>query len=150
MWLVERGEPERLTNDVYVELDPTFAPDGGLLEGNGGLAYGVIVSVNPVQVDANDANALENATSQLIQNLEKTNPGLRVSRNPGRVKLNGEAGLSTYLSNESPAGGEEVDWLVTVLRPQGLVSFLCVAPKTAFPEYEKSFKAMLDSVRLAR
>jgi len=28
LWLVERGEPERLTNDVYVELDPTFAPDG--------------------------------------------------------------------------------------------------------------------------
>ena len=65
-----------------------------------------------------------------------------------RVKLNGEAGLSTYLSNESPVGGQETDWLVTVLRPQGLVSFLCVAPKDAFPEYEKTFTAMLDSVRL--
>ena len=31
LWLVERGEPERLTNDVYVELDPTFAPDGDSL-----------------------------------------------------------------------------------------------------------------------
>src|SRR6185312_9186952 len=31
LWLIERGEPERLTNDVYVELDPTFAPDGDSL-----------------------------------------------------------------------------------------------------------------------
>ncbi len=31
LWLVERGDPERLTNDVYVELDPTFAPDGDSL-----------------------------------------------------------------------------------------------------------------------
>jgi beta-barrel assembly-enhancing protease len=128
----------------------TFAPDGGILEGNGGLAYGMIASVNPVQIDVNDANALESATSELIKNLEKTNPGLRVSRGAERVKLNGEAGLSTYLSNESPVGGQESDWLVTVLRPQGLVSFLCVAPSDAFPDYEKVFTAMLDSVRLAR
>src|SRR5256885_121221 len=111
----------------------TFAPDGGLLDGNGGLVYGVIVSVNPMEVDMNDANALENATSQLIQNLEKTNPGLRVSRNASRVKLNGEAGLSTYLSNEAPAGGEEVDWLVTGLRAPGVGSVFWVGPKNAPP-----------------
>jgi hypothetical protein len=98
----------------------------------------------------NDANALESATSELIKNLEKTNPGLRVSRSAERVKLNGEAGLSTYLSNESPVGGQESDWLVTVLRPQGLVSFLCVAPRDAFSDYEKTFNSMLDSVRLAK
>jgi Tol biopolymer transport system component len=28
LWLVERGEPERLTNDAFVELEPTFTPDG--------------------------------------------------------------------------------------------------------------------------
>jgi beta-barrel assembly-enhancing protease len=128
----------------------TFAPDGGILEGNGGLAYGMIASVNPVQVDLNEENALETATSELIQNLQKMNPGLRVSRSAEYVKLNGEAGLSTYLTNESPVGGQEIDWLVTVLRPQGLVSFLCVAPQNAFPDYEKTFTAMLDSVRLAR
>jgi hypothetical protein len=65
------------------------------------------------------------------------------------VQLNGQPALSTYLRNDSPAGGEEVDWLVTVLQPQGLISFLCVAPKAAYPEYEKTFAAVLDSVRLA-
>jgi hypothetical protein len=99
-----------------------------------------------VQADASE-RALENATQALIQELNKTNPGLQVTREPARVQLNGQPGLSTYLSNDSPVGGQETDWLVTVLQPEGLVSFLCVAPKAAYPEYEKTFNAMLDSVR---
>ncbi len=108
----------------------------------------MIVSVNHVQVDPNDPNPLDTATQQLIQNLRKTNPGLRVARASGRVRFNGQPGLSTYLSNESTTGGQETDWLVTVLQPQGLLSFLCVAPQAAYPEYERTFTAVLDSVRL--
>src|SRR4029077_12094290 len=125
----------------------TFAPDGGISQ-SGSLAYGMIVSVQ-AQADASE-HALENATQSLIQELTKTNPGLKVTREPARVQLNGQPGLSTYLSNDSPAGGLETDWLITVLQPQGLVSFLCVAPQVAYPEYEKTFAAVLDSVRLAR
>lgn len=124
-----------------------FAPDAGILP-KGGLVYGMIVSVNPVSADAGD-HTLENATQALIQQLAKTNSGLKVIRDPGRVQLNGQPGLSTYLSNDSPVGGPETDWLVTVLRPQGLLSFLCVTPKAAYPEYEKTFTAILDSVRFA-
>jgi beta-barrel assembly-enhancing protease len=91
----------------------TFAPDGGISQ-KGGLAYGTIVSVNEVQADASE-HALENATQALIQELSKTNSGLQVTREPGRVQLNGQQGLSTYLSNDSPAGGQETDWLLTVL-----------------------------------
>jgi beta-barrel assembly-enhancing protease len=127
----------------------TFAPDVGISQ-SGALVYGMIVSVNQVQVDPNDPNPLGTATQQLIQNLQKTNPGLRVARDSGRVRLNGVPGFSTYLSNDSPAGGQETDWLVTVLRPEGLLSFLCVAPHTAFVDYEKTFAAVLDSVRLTK
>src|SRR6266852_3101464 len=116
---------------------------------SGGLAYGMIMSVRQAQADASE-HALENATQSLIQELAKTNPGLKVTRQPGRVQLNGQPGLSTYLSNDSPAGGQETDWLVTVLQPQGLLSFLCVAPRAAYPEYESTFAAVLDSVRLTK
>jgi Zn-dependent protease with chaperone function len=126
----------------------TFAPDGGISQ-KGGLAYGMIVSVNQVQADASE-HALENATQALIEELAKTNAELKMTREPERVQLNGQPGLSTYLSNDSPAGGQETDWLVTALLPQGLVSFLCVAPKAAYPEYEKTFTAVLDSVRLSK
>jgi hypothetical protein len=126
----------------------TFAPEGGISQ-KGGLAYGMIVSVHQVQTDGSE-QALQNATQALIRELAKTNPGLKVTREPARIELNGQHGLSTYLSNESPTGTEEVDWLVTVLQPQGLVSFLCVAPKAAFPEYEKTFTAVLNSVRFQK
>jgi peptidase M48-like protein len=126
----------------------TFAPDGGISQ-NGALGYGLIVSVNQMQVDPNDSSALDNATRSFIQGLAKTNPGLGVARDPSRVKLNGRQGLSTYLTNDSPAGGVEADWLITILKPEGLVSFLCVAPKDAFPAYEKTFTTILDSVRFA-
>src|SRR5262249_34905442 len=79
----------------------TFAPEGGVSQ-NGALAYGLIVSISQIQVDANDSAALDNLTRSLIQSLAKTNPGLRVARDPSRVKLNGRAGLSTYLTNDSP------------------------------------------------
>src|SRR6266478_5405247 len=126
----------------------TFAPDAGISQ-SGSLAYGMIVSVNQAQTDVSE-HALDNATHTLIQELAKTNPGLKATREPGRVQLNGQPGLSTYLSNDSPVGGRETDWLITVLQPQGLLSFLCVAPQAAYSQYEKTFTAVLDSVRLAK
>src|SRR6266446_2492747 len=126
----------------------TFAPDGGISQ-SGSLAYGMIVSVSQALADSS-AHALENATQALIQELAKTNPGLKVTRESGRVQLNGQPGLSTYLSNDSPAGGQETDWLITVLQPKGLVAFLCVAPQADYPQYEKMFTAVLDTVRLQK
>jgi hypothetical protein len=131
----------------------SFAPDGGVTEssdGKGGLAYGVIVDVTKVLGDAGDAKTLEKATQELIGTLQKENPKMKITRAPGRVRLNGQPALSTYLSNESPAGGEETDWLITVIRPEGLVSVVCVAPQKEYEKYDKTFSAILDSVRLAK
>ena len=75
---------------------------------------------------------------------------MRVVRKPGRVRLNGQPALSTYLSNASPMGGEETDWLITVLRPDGLLYFVCVAPQAEYDNYDKTFVAILDSLRLAK
>jgi hypothetical protein len=54
------------------------------------------------------------------------------------------------LSNDSPVGGQETDWLITVMQPQGLLSFLCVAPQNAYSDYDKTFSAILDTVRLTK
>jgi hypothetical protein len=81
----------------------SFAPDGGVMEGSdgrGALAYGVIVDVTKVKGDAGDSKALERATQDLIQTLQKDNPKMKVARQAGRIRLNGQRGLSTYLSNE--------------------------------------------------
>ena len=131
----------------------SFAPVGGVVQTSGGLgalAYGLIVNVTPSQAGSKDSAALANATEQLVLSLRKANPNLRVTQRSAPVRLNGQAGLSTYLSNDSPVGGQETDWLITVMQPQGLLSFLCVAPQNAYSDYDKTFSAILDTVRLTK
>jgi Zn-dependent protease with chaperone function len=128
----------------------SLAPDGGVGKGSNGqasLAYGVIINMAELQGDANASDALENNTQQLLKNLQSENPAMKVLHAPARVSLNGQRGLSTYLSNDSPAGGRETDWVITVLRPDGLLYFVCVAPQGEYDDYDKAFVSMLDSVR---
>ena len=131
----------------------SFAPDGGVVDdgtGHAALAYGLIVSVAQASGDPSDWDALNNATQQMIQELQKSNPNMKIARQSEHVRLNGQPGLATYLSNDSPVGGQETDWVVTTLRPEGLVSFVCVAPQPAYEKYDKTFNAILDSVRFAK
>ncbi len=128
----------------------SFSPEGGVLDdgsGHSALAYGLIVSVAQIKGDPSDANALDNATRQVLQDLQKSNPSMKIARQGERLRLNGQPGLSTYISNVSPAGGQETDWVVTVLRPEGLIYFVCVAPDAAYNNYDKTFFTILDTVR---
>src|SRR6516164_1575845 len=131
----------------------SFAPEGGVVDdgtGHAALAYGLIVSVSQANGDPNDSDALEHATERAIHDLQKSNPNMKITRQSERVRLNGQPGLATYLSNDSPLGGQETDWMITALRPEGLVSFVCVAPQAAYAKYDKAFNAILDSVRFQK
>jgi len=131
----------------------SFAPEGGVLDdgsGHSALAYGLIVGVAQAKGDPNDSNALDTAARQVIQGLQQANPNMKIARQSERVRLNGQPGLSTYLTNDSPAGGQETDWVITVLRPEGTVYFVCVAPQSAYSNYDKTFSAILDSVRFTK
>jgi len=126
-----------------------FAPDGGVgndSSGHGALAYGISVGTQKLQ-DSNAANALDAATQQLIDGLKRSNPNMKITRQSARVRLNNLPALSTYLSTDSPAGGQETDWVITVVRPEGLVYFVCTAPETEYSNYDKTFGNILDSVR---
>ena len=118
--------------------------------GHSALAYGLIAGVAQAKGDPNDWSALDNATREMLQGMKQSNPNMKISRQSERVRLNGQPGLSTYLSNDSPLGGQETDWVITTLRPEGLVYFLCVAPQSAFSNYDRSFSSILDSVRFTK
>jgi hypothetical protein len=131
----------------------SFAPEGGVLDdgsGHSALAYGLIIGMAQAKGDPNDSNALNGATSQVIQDLQRANPSMKITRQGEHLRLNGQPGLSTYLSNVSPAGGQETDWVITILRPEGLVYFVCVAPQSAYDNYDKVFSSILDSVRFTK
>ena len=128
----------------------TFAPDGGVVQvqnDQAGLAYGMSINMADVHQDSNESHSLEEYTDRLLDQLRQSNPGMKTLRKAERVRLNGQPGLSTYLSNASPMGGQETDWVVTVLRPEGLLYFIGVAPQAEYETYDKAFASILDSVR---
>jgi len=147
----------------------TIAPRGGLVDdgnGNQALAYGVIVNIYEPQLDRygqslqgpgygqgsrqDSHTLLEQATNQLVQELRLSNRNMRVVRSHEDISVNGSDGLSTYLSNDSPIGGRETNWLVTVQRPDGLLFLVFTAPDRDFQSYESAFQQMLYSVRINR
>ncbi|HEV2297252.1 MAG TPA: M48 family metallopeptidase [Candidatus Acidoferrales bacterium] len=127
-----------------------LVPDGGVIkdaQGNSALAYGVIVGTFSPQNVSGVAPSLEQATDQLIANLQRTNPKLSVMRVGDSTTLGGQPARSTYLQSDSPAGGREADWLVTTLRPSGLFYVICVSPQTAFEVYDSAFRSVVHSVK---
>jgi Zn-dependent protease with chaperone function len=124
----------------------TLAPDGGIISGS--LAYGMMVAEFEPDDDRYQRATLENATDQLLDDLRRTNPKMRIVRQHERIRVGGQPALSTELSNDSPGGGRESNWLVTVLQPNGILEyFVGVAPQDEYRNYQYAFEDIIDSVR---
>ena len=156
------------------DVTVTIAPERGIVgdgRGNQALAYGVIVNIYeplierrslqrlqpegfgmPSKTSQSDQEQrlLESATSSLIDELSHSNPGMRIVSQPDYFRIDGQGAESTYLTNDSPLGGRETNWLVTVQRPEGLLFIVFVAPDRDFRNYEGTFQSMLRSVRFSR
>jgi hypothetical protein len=150
---------------AYAQGDAlTIAPRGGIVSdgnGNQALAYGVVVNIYEPQdrygqqlqgpgFGQGSAMPAEEATNQLVETLRQSNQNMRVVRTQQRIDVNGQRGLSTYLSNDSPiqGGGREINWLVTLPRPEGLLFLVFTAPEREFQGYENAYQQMLYSVRV--
>jgi len=133
--------------------------------GNQALAYGVLINVYEPHASHYSGQQLQSGgfgqrpatspeadTDDLIATLRQSNRNMRVIRSHERVDVNGERGLSTYLSNDSAiqGGGRETNWLVTLPRAEGLMFIVFTAPEREFQSYEHAFQQMLYSVRLKR
>jgi Zn-dependent protease with chaperone function len=137
-----------------------IAPDNGRVSGS--LAWGMTIAtfdprgtnyfgLNSFTAPGSriDTTTLANATSQLIDHLQQSNPNLRVVRNTERRHVNGEPAMVVELTNDSPIGGIERDWLVTVLRPNGMLRyFVGVAPQRDFNRYQPVFEQIVNNARL--
>jgi hypothetical protein len=63
------------------------------------------------------------------------------------MSVDGSEAISTYLSNDSPLGSRETDWLVTTMRPDGVLYFICVAPQSDYNSYDRAFHNTISSIR---
>ena len=142
----------------------TIAPRGGLVDdgnGNQALAYRGPLNIYEPHVDnpnqqrlqpegygQTSGMSLQTATDRLVQELRLSNQKMRIIRNREGIQVDGQPALSTYFSNDSPLGGRETDWLVTLQRPEGLLFIVFTAPERDFQSYEDAFQQMLYSVQV--
>src|SRR5262249_50060749 len=124
----------------------TLAPDGGII--NGSLAYGMMISTFEPDYHGQGRISLEEGTDQLLNDLQRSNPNMRITRNHDRIGVGGRQGYLTEASNQSPAGGRETDWIITILAPDGLLYyFVGVTPQNEFSRYSNTFENIIDSVK---
>lgn len=121
----------------------TIAPDGGVVGGN--LAYGMTIDVFRPQ----GARNLDEATRQLLDDLKRGNAAMQIARSRVQTRVDGRQALLAELLNDSPAGGQETDFVITLLRSKTeILYFVMVAPSQDLTQYRNTFNAILDSVRL--
>jgi beta-barrel assembly-enhancing protease len=126
----------------------TIAPPAGVAQG--AVAYGVIISTAQDQ----RANSLDEATRDLAQSLEQSNPGLRAVGSPQPIRVNGVEARSLDLIGTSPLqsnGGavREHDWLVIMGNPSGgLLYLVFVAPEQDFDNLRPTYQSMLRKLHV--
>jgi len=94
--------------------------------------------------------ALDVATDQLLASMKQSSPNLKISGAREQLDVDGQTSLSIRMTSESPLGGLETDWLVAVMRPQGILYFVCAAPASEYADYEATFQKFIWSVRLSQ
>jgi Zn-dependent protease with chaperone function len=114
------------------------------------FARGVLVSIFQPQTSGTQVVALDAGTDQLLATLKESSPNLKISGARERIEVDGQAALSIRMTSESPLGGLETDWLVTVVRPEGILYFVCAAPVSEYDNYDAIFQKFISSVRLSQ
>jgi len=140
-----------------------IAPSGGRVRDRNGdqaLAYGVTVDTFQPRDDRYSQQfqspngygqpSLDEETNQLIDELRQSNPNMRFTGGRENIWVDNTRALSTHLSNDSPLGGRETNWLITMQRPDGLVYMVFTAQDRDAQNYQPIFQQMLDSVRFIR
>ena len=125
-----------------------IGPPGGSSES--GISYGVMIS----SAQAAGMGSLDQSTQQLIQSMQRDNPGMQVSGDMKPVEVNGVQGRSAFLTGTSPIqmNGQAIperDWLITIPRSDGNLMYLVfVSPERDFNQLHPTYQKMLDSLQV--
>jgi Zn-dependent protease with chaperone function len=127
-------------------------PSGGVVDsGNGqsALAWGVMGGTAQVKGGVS-SNTLHDSTQKLLDALQKENEQMEVDTPPADFTVDGLPALSSYLHNDSPAGGREKDWVVSVIGPDGFYYYVFVAPETDYDRFKPTFEDIISSVQFQK
>ncbi|MBM3789993.1 MAG: hypothetical protein FJW35_06535, partial [Acidobacteria bacterium] len=120
----------------------TIAPRAAL--GRGAVGLGFLINVYRPQSGRAD---LQRDTDLLIRQIVSANPNMKVERSK-RARWNGQTALVTRMTTASPFEGQtEIDTVLTVARPQGLLYVITVSPQNMERDLQPAFEEMLKSLR---
>jgi hypothetical protein len=141
--------------DAYGDPDSgmlTVAPREGIVQArddSSAIGYGATFSFFVPHLGDGRVD-LERETRDLIGQLQSTNPTMQANGQARRIRVDGQSGLSVPLSSSSPLGGEELDMLITVARPEGLFYGVFISPRSESDASRALFDQMIRSVRFPR
>jgi hypothetical protein len=128
----------------------TIAAPSGVQESQNGVAvgYGLVQGYyRPKQASA----SLKQATAEFVQSLRAADPRMRAgSAAAKQTRAGGKAAMVTTLYSESMFPGQtEVDRLVTVQHPNGILYLVFVAPESEGSYANSAFDRILRSMRFS-
>jgi len=134
----------------------TLVPPEGIVQASPeampAVAYGALVSTFEPYQEQGRRLTLAVATDQLVRELQRSNPNLRVTNQARTFRhSSGQEMLTLMAAGDSPLSREwETNWIATSLRPEGLWYVVFIAPQRDYQSLQPSFQKMLDSVRFPR
>ncbi len=126
----------------------TIAAPSGIQQSQSGVSvgYGAMLAYYKPK----DANAsLWQATDEFVSQLRAADPRVRAGREmPREIRVGGKSAIAMTLYSQSIFQGQtEVDQVVTVAHPNGIVYFVLIAPESEQQYANNAFDQMIRSVR---
>lgn len=125
----------------------TVASRDGIAETNGNaeIAYGAIIGLAQTKSQVN----IENDTKAFLDRMLQQNKNMKASGEATkRFQVNGaNALLNVFFGPSAFQGQREVDAIVTVAHPQGLLYMILIAPEGEYPKAQPVFDQMIQSLQ---
>lgn len=128
----------------------TAAPPEGVKQEGQNIAIGLGIIVARYK-SPNGRGDLTRDTQALVAETIKTNNGMKQVQAPANRTVDGQPALLTMLTSPSPIErGNEMDLLVTIQRPDGLLYLVIICPESQWKNAEATFDQIIGSIRLAK
>jgi len=137
----------------------TLAPQGGIgtIDGRTEIVYGAIINhYDPFNNVGGSSlrggnTTLESATNDLVMELERDSPYLRVSGSGQRLRTNSGTALAATLRGTNPSTGvaERVTIVTRQLADEHLLYLLFITPDRDAQNYQPVLQAMVNSMEVA-
>jgi len=131
-----------------------IAPADGFLDGS--LVYGIMSATFDPQggtfpVTRESEITLEDATAQVVAQFRQWNQNIGMVLDRGKTRIDGFDASIVDMTNESQTGVMQTNLLITLVRPDGLVTyFVGIAPQIEFSGFRPTFERILASVRFLK